>query len=161
MNQQVTPALQRLVHPAQLPHRVDRLVVELQDLVEHRDQRAVALDVVAIDCRDLAQHLEATLAIVGADALELLAEQIDERRPCLGLAIQALEGGAGVVVLRVLAQQHLVLLDRLAGVLARLGQLRDLGPDRGLLLAVGQRTLRVGEDRHQAPDVAGLLAELA
>jgi hypothetical protein len=53
---QIAPAPERLVDPHELAQRLDVLVVELHDLGEHRDERGVALDAIAVDRGDLAQH---------------------------------------------------------------------------------------------------------
>ena len=98
MLEQIAPAAERLVDAHELAQRLDVLVVELDDLREHRDERGVALDALAVDRGDLAQHLEARGLVVGGRALELLAEELDERVPPLGLRVEALERLARLLV---------------------------------------------------------------
>ena len=116
------------------------------DLREHRDERRVALHVVAVHRRDLAQDREPARVVALRDLLELLAQEIGERVVRRRLPVEALEGVARLLVLRVLTQDAAPLLDRLVRVRPLFRELRDLGHDRVALRPLGQRALRLGED---------------
>ena len=159
--EEIAPAPERLVDAHELAQRVDVALVEGDDLREHRDESGVALDLVAVHARDLAEHREASGRVVGARVLEVLAQQLDEGVPPLGLRVEPLERGARLGVRRLVAQDRLVLVDRLLRLVAGLCELGDLGRERGLLGPLGERALRVDEHRHEPLRVARLAAALA
>ena len=152
--EEVAPAAEGLVDAGELADGVHVAVVDLDELGEHRDERGVVLDLVAVDGGDVAEDGRAGRGLGGRGALQLLAEDLDEGVPALGLGVEAAERVARRLVLRVGAEQRLVLVDGLLSVLARLGEEGDLRGQAALLGAVGEGALGVAEDGGEARLVA-------
>ena len=72
--EQVAPPLQGLVDPGELADRGQIRRVELHDLRQHRDERRVALHLVAVHGRDLAKDGEPTRGVVLRQLVELLPQ---------------------------------------------------------------------------------------
>jgi hypothetical protein len=72
--EKVAPALERLVDPDELPHGRQVRRIELHDLRQHRDQRRIALHLIAVDLGDLAKEGEPARHVFLRDLLKLLAE---------------------------------------------------------------------------------------
>ena len=159
--EEIAPAPQRLVDASELAHGIGVGAVERDDLREHRDQRGVALDVLAIDLRDVAQHREARRGVVGGDALELGAQEIGEVVERARGAIEALQRVTRGDVRGLGAEQRAPLLDGLLGVGAVLGEAGDLGGELAALGPVGHRALRIGQDLHEPRLLTALRAPLA
>src|SRR5262249_2534618 len=131
------------------------------DLRENGDERAVALDVLAIDGRDLAQHRKARRALRLRNAFELTAQQIGKVVERSRLPIEALQRLACIVVRRIGAEQRAPLLDRLLRVCAFFGELRDLTRELRAIGPVGKRALRIGQDLNETRLLALLRTPLA
>ena len=153
--EKIAVAAQGLVHPHELAQRGHVVGIELHDLREHGHERGVALDAIAIDAGDLAQHLETHRFVFALGSLEILPQKLDERVPALGLQVEPLQRFARFLIGRVVAEDRLVLIDRFLRVGARLGQPRDLRGERRLFRTVGERALRVGQDGEQACSILG------
>ncbi len=132
----------QVVPPAERPELRRELVggslvvrIDLEDRVVGVDHHHVELQPVAIDLDDLVQALDATREIGLGEALDLFLHQVEQRVPLLGLAIQPRERDACVGGARLRAQVLLPGFDRLLGVVLRLGELRDLEPDRARMRA--------------------------
>jgi hypothetical protein len=89
-----------------------------------------------VDGGDLREDGDALLLVVGGQALELVPEDVDERRPVRDLTVEALERLVRVRVCGIGLEDRFVLLDRLERVVGRLGEPRDL---RAQLLLEGRR----------------------
>src|SRR5690606_32566739 len=99
--------------------------------------------------------------VVLVSSLQLLAQDLYQGVVTLGLAIQTLESLSRLSVARILAQDSLVLLDRLLGVLLALRELGDLLGQLGLFGSFGHHALRALEHAEQPAFVTELLRVLA
>ena len=154
---QVLPPPHRAVLRGEFVDRARILGIEPQDRVVGVEHHRIEPQLVGVDRDDLVEPLDLGRDLGLGQPLDLLLDEIEERVPLLGLAVEATQRLAGLGRRGIRAQELLPRVDglvgRASGLLRQPGDLGGQRPRAGVARGVGaqrrQRLLGLAQDRHQ------------